>query len=629
MDERPADFQLGFLPGSVKQEPIVDEAEMDVIHHGNTGEQQQQVASGSTATPAVKREPTEENTNVAMEEIMSKAAVLDSLTKKIGIVNAPTVSEKDVVKNQINGIIEVLDDDIEITSENIVNPGSQTLSKVLNQFLTQVEELDKNINVDECSKNVNLEKYTSRKEEENKELTEELAAKKEEVKFLEKELEDKNDEIESILLNSVSKENFVRTQFMNLTSEVRVLKEEKTRYKDLTERVKELEKQTKNKTLEIEDWKEKFQKSEDSKKMLEEKNTKIVGEITKGVAEKLSQMKTKDEVIAALKEKVQTLETDLKALEIRFQFQNEDLVRIKEDYSTKSSDQVKLIKEKEEENKQLVDQNANLTKRFREKVKDIQETLTKYNETLKSKNSEISEKSQEIEEIKEHQATQGNLICILKKSVKEKEVELEKLKESGASLEVDLKARDEEVSKLRSSLEESIKASVQQRIEANKVEISKKVVSKKVVRVRPVIKRRILKSKPIKVSKLKKRKKTETDASPPRKVARVDPVCAAVREEQKLPDIDMVLRLEPLYPSLVPAMPESSCLPFMPRLSWPVVLTGPQPAGLEESCAEPLLSLRYNWPLVPYKSTDSSQDRKRRSSSEELDDPSINKKLKQ
>merc|ERR1739838_914487 len=117
-------------------------------------------------------------------------------------------------------------------------------------------------------------------------------------------------------------------------------------------------------------------------------------------------------------------------------------------------------------------------------------------------NSEISEKSQEIEEIKEHQATQGNLICILKKSVKEKEVELEKLKESGASLEVDLKARDEEVSKLRSSLEESIKASVQQRIEANKVEMSKKVLSKKVVRVRPVVKRRILKSKPIKVSKL-------------------------------------------------------------------------------------------------------------------------------
>ena len=74
-----------------------------------------------------------------LEDILAKAPLLDSLTKKIEMVSKPSNS-KDNMKSKLNDIIDILDDDIEITKENIVNPGpkEKPLTKVLNTFLSQV-----------------------------------------------------------------------------------------------------------------------------------------------------------------------------------------------------------------------------------------------------------------------------------------------------------------------------------------------------------------------------------------------------------------------------------------------------------------------------------------------------------
>ena len=81
-------------------------------------------------------------------------------------------------------------------------------------------------------------KETKRKDEIIQDLTSEISEKKNEITNLGKELNDKNDDIESILLNSVSKETFIRSQFQNLTTEVRKLKQEKADSVILQDKIK-------------------------------------------------------------------------------------------------------------------------------------------------------------------------------------------------------------------------------------------------------------------------------------------------------------------------------------------------------------------------------------------------------
>merc|ERR1719318_812111 len=254
------------------------------------------------------------------------------------MVKKPTSDGKDKMKNEISNIIDILDDEIEITKETIVNPGpkEKPLSKTLNKFLSQVEQLEKSMDVSEFSKNIEIEtiiKESSRKDETISELTTEVNEKKNEANYLAKELQDKNDEIESILLNSVSKETFVRTQFQSLTSEVRKLKLEKADAIALQEKIRELESKLRKKNYEAEDWKMKYDSSQtllkekdEELKGLEETSTKMIGDITKGIGEKLALSKTRELELKHTLEKNERLEADLKELGQTFKQQNDDLI---------------------------------------------------------------------------------------------------------------------------------------------------------------------------------------------------------------------------------------------------------------------------------------------------------------
>ena len=69
-------------------------------------------------------------------------------------------------------------------------------------------------------------------------------------------LKNKNEEIESILLNLVSKETFIRTQFQKHQNEIKVLKAEKEQSKEKEEAMVEMKKEVRAKEEEVEDMKE-------------------------------------------------------------------------------------------------------------------------------------------------------------------------------------------------------------------------------------------------------------------------------------------------------------------------------------------------------------------------------------
>ena len=98
---------------------------------------------------------------------MSKAPVLESLAKKMEMVNKPQNNFREKFKAQVDDIIDILDDDIVITQENIVNPGNKEkpMSKILNKFLSQVEELEKNISDGNSENNFQLIRENKRKDE--------------------------------------------------------------------------------------------------------------------------------------------------------------------------------------------------------------------------------------------------------------------------------------------------------------------------------------------------------------------------------------------------------------------------------------------------------------------------------
>jgi len=334
-------------------------------------------------------------------------------------------------------------------------------------------------------------KESKRKDEAIIDLTTEVKGKKTEVKCLEKELHDKNNEIENILLNSVSKETFIRTQFQSLTSEVRKLKQEKADVKALNEKVIELEIKLRNKGHEADDFKEKYEYSQSMLKKkgeelgdLEEMSTKMIGDITKGIGEKLAVAKAKELELKSTLEKNEILESDLEELGKTFKHQNEDLIRIKgeekkinEQLSSKNAELAESVQDRDEEIVKLKGQVNNLTKRFREKVKEIQETLSKYNETLKSKNEEIAEKAQDIIELKEHQATLGHLITKLKDSNGKQLEDIAQLKEVEAILRTNIseqKVNFEEYKKNKALVDSKAKSKKRKLITENKSS-SKKV----------------------------------------------------------------------------------------------------------------------------------------------------------
>ena len=293
IDEKPAEYQLNQNPFRVKPEPVEapeDDYGFDKLIR-KASENSNDGVSGST----VKQEPVtldEDDTgpdsavldpltgklvkqrriDKEMENIMSKAPVLESLAKKIESVNQPANSFKHNFEAKVGNIIEILDDDIMITEENIVNPGpkEKPMSKVLNKFLSQVEELEKTIGDNTGSNNFQLLRDNRRKDEQLAEMSAEAETQQGEISHLQKELQDKNEEIESILLNSVSKETFVRTQFQSLTTEVRQLRTESKEKKGLEDKVKELEKLIKQKNHETEELREKHEQTLGNMKELEE-----------------------------------------------------------------------------------------------------------------------------------------------------------------------------------------------------------------------------------------------------------------------------------------------------------------------------------------------------------------------
>lgn len=469
VDEKQSDVQLANSTITVKQEPVdedvvlptIDSVVQNAVANVNVKQEPEDEPDSAVLDPMTGKLLKKSNVDKKLEDILAKASLLDSLTKKIELVNKPVNKSKDKMKNQLGDIIDILDDDIEITKENIVNPGpkEKPLAKVLNKFLTQVEQLEKSMGVNEFSKNIEIEtivKENSRKQETISDLEIEVNEKRKEVVYLSKELNDKNDEIESILLNSVSKETFIRTQFQSLTSEVRKLKQEKADITTLNEKIRELEVKLRKKSHDTEDLKLKYdsaqgllnQKDKDIRD-LEEMSTKMIGDITKGIGEKLAVAKKREQELKTTLEKNETLEFDLKELGLTFKQQNEDLIRIRAEekeinlkLSVKCGDLAKSVIQKDDEistlknrnerltliNKENVDaikyrdeeidrlkeQVSSLTKRFRNKVKEIQETLSNYNETLKSKNTELVTQAEEIIVLKEQTSNQVEIIKKLK-----------------------------------------------------------------------------------------------------------------------------------------------------------------------------------------------------------------------
>lgn len=475
IDEKPAEYQLNLSNYRVKPEPLdvlEDDYGFDKLNREKTED------SNDSDSAAVKQEPVtldEDETgpdsavldpltgklvkqrriDKEIENIMSKAPVLESLAKKIESVNQPANSFKDHFKAKVGNIIEILDDDIVITKENIVNPGpkDKPMSKVLNKFLSQVEELEKTIGDNAGSSNFKLLRDNKRKDEQLEEISAEVETQQGEISHLRKELQDKNEEIESILLNSVSKETFVRTQFQTLTSEVRQLRTENKEKRCLEERVKELERLVKQKKHETEELKEKHELTLGNMKELEETSTNMIAEITRGVGEKLSLAKTREKDFALVEEKNLHLVDEVSRLEKQIVQLNGDHFKVREDLSENLKTQAETILQKDEEIGKLKGQVGNLTKRFKDKVKEIQETLSKYNETLKSKNQEITEKSAEISNLRVIEGNQGKLLKMLKESVQKMNNEKMKYKEKENNLEAQLQACKNEAEEVKLDLE--------------------------------------------------------------------------------------------------------------------------------------------------------------------------------
>ena len=100
--------------------------------------------------------------------------------------------------------------------------------------MSQIEQLEKTIDINEIAKNGNVKKIlreSERKDARIGDLEAAIQRQTAEADATKSDLKNKNEEIESILLNLVSKETFIRTQFQKLQNEIKVLKAEKEQSK--------------------------------------------------------------------------------------------------------------------------------------------------------------------------------------------------------------------------------------------------------------------------------------------------------------------------------------------------------------------------------------------------------------
>ena len=255
-------------------------------------------------------------------------------------------------------------------------------------------------------------------------------------------LKNKNEEIESILLNLVSKETFIRTQFQKHQNEIKVLKAEKEQSKEKEEAMVEMKKEVRAKEEEVEDMKEQVkttqalvEQSRLEMRKLQDKSTKIIGDITKGVGVKLAEAKANEQALKDAVDRAAVLEENFKEMFTKYEEaekarekQGQEFKELKEAAQTVSKElkatNDDLLNEGlllKEENEKLKEQQKVLTKKFRAKVKDIQETLSNFNEKMKEKNAEVGAlqaskdaQAQELEKVKEEADVQQKIIAELK-----------------------------------------------------------------------------------------------------------------------------------------------------------------------------------------------------------------------
>merc|ERR1719233_520019 len=156
----------------------------------------------------------------------------------------------------------------------------------------------------------------------------------------------------------------------------------------------------------------------------------MIGDITKGIGEKLAVAKTKEQELKVSLEKNVTMESDLDELGRRFKQLNDDLTRIKaEDKATndalseKCTELAKSVKRKDEEVFMIRSENDNLI------IKMEGQT-----ETIKTTNKEIVDQAQEISKLKEENGDKLKLIRTLEDTVDNHTKEITDLKMTGETM---------------------------------------------------------------------------------------------------------------------------------------------------------------------------------------------------
>ena len=195
--------------------------------------------------------------------------------------------------------------------------------------MTQIEHLEKTIDINEIAKNGNIKKIvreSERKDAKIGDLEAAIQRQRTETDATKSDLKNKNEEIESILLNLVSKETFIRTQFQKLQNEIKVLKAEKEQSKGMVEEMVEMKKEVRGKEDEVEDMREEVKSTqalvEQSRlemRKLQDKSTKIIGDITKGIGAKLAEAKSTEATLKDAVERAAVLEENFKEMFTKYE----------------------------------------------------------------------------------------------------------------------------------------------------------------------------------------------------------------------------------------------------------------------------------------------------------------------
>ena len=300
----------------------------------------------------------------------------------------------------------------------------------------------------------------------------------------------------------------------------------------------------------------------------------MIGEITKGVGEKLALAKTREKDLRLIEEKNLLLVEEVSKLEKQLLQLNHDHYKAREDLDTRLREKDGAIAVKDDEIEKLKGQVGNLTKRFKDKVKEIQETLSKYNETLKVKNIEIGEKSKEIEKMKETDAAQAKMITMLKASVEKFTTGKEILDKTLEETKLKLMAKDKEIEELSARVKDL------SQISSKTNPASPKKTERKTKQRKP----KTLSSPESSKRKLNSRAK---ETGSPQKKLKLEINSSVFAQPLLLPPLHL-LRL-PLFEDLKPLQPTISERPSVPATKeikdYPVVLYSRNPI------LEPLLHM--------------------------------------